>query len=379
MANHIRVMVSIVMAQLIVLYLGLQMALPFTKVLTTVGVVAFLEIVYHVVIARKIGANISFRVFWQTFKKVLRKNAAFLILLGVAPIFFKSEDFMAFITWQLFFVVLVSDVIMASNEMFTIQRNHLSDPGVDYVTFGKGDKNLIIITGLSLQRLSDLSNLATYALFYQYAKEYKVYIFDRRDHIEEDITIENMADDLYHSLEKLHITNTSIIGISQGGMIAQLFAIKYPQKVKKLVLALTLSRNNTISRETVGGWIEMAENGEMDQLNKDFMSKSFSSPVLKKLYVINRLFLKSVSTEKRHRFVCLAKSILAFDCYSSLDKITCPTLVLGAKYDLVLGVDGARELANGIPNASYYEFDKLGHAAYIESRRFNKVLLEFLQ
>ena len=250
--------------------------------------------------------------------------------------------------------------------MFTIQRNHLSDQGVDYVTFGKGDKNLIIITGLSLQRLSDLSNLATYALFYQYAKEYKVYIFDRRDHIEEDITIENMADDLYHSLEKLHITNTSIIGISQGGMIAQLFAIKYPQKVKKLVLALTLSRNNTISRETVGGWIEMAENGEMDQLNK-------------KLYVINRLFLKSVSTEKRHRFVCLAKSILAFDCYSSLDKITCPTLVLGAKYDLVLGVDGARELANGIPNASYYEFDKLGHAAYIESRRFNKVLLEFLQ
>ena len=117
MANHIRVMVSIVMAQLIVLYLGLQMALPFTKVLTTVGVVAFLEIVYHVVIARKIGANISFRVFWQTFKKVLRKNAAFLILLGVAPIFFKSEDFMAFITWQLFFVVLVSDVIMASNDM----------------------------------------------------------------------------------------------------------------------------------------------------------------------------------------------------------------------------------------------------------------------
>lgn len=116
-ANLIRVMVSIVLAQLIVLYLGLQMVLPFTKVLTTVGVVAFLEIVYHVVIARKIGANISFRMFWQTFKKVLRKNAAFLILLGVALIFFKSEDFMAFITWQLFFVVLVSDVIMALNDM----------------------------------------------------------------------------------------------------------------------------------------------------------------------------------------------------------------------------------------------------------------------
>ena len=263
--------------------------------------------------------------------------------------------------------------------MFSIQRNHLSDQGVDYITFGKGDKTLIIITGLSLQGLSDMSNLTIYSLFYRYAREYKVYIFDRRDHIEEGVSIEDMADDLYQSLQELHIDNASIIGISQGGMIAQLFAIKYPQKVKKLVLALTLSRNNAISRETIGGWIAMTENNDMDQLNKDSMSKSFSSPVLKKLYVINRLFLKSVSKEKRNRFVCLAKSILEFDCYKSLGKITCPTLVLGAKNDLVLDVDGARELANCIPNASYYEFGKLGHAAYIESRRFNKVLLEFLQ
>lgn len=123
----------------------------------------------------------------------------------------------------------------------------------------------------------------------------------------------------------------------------------------------------------------MAEKGDMDKLNKDVMNKSFSSPVLKKLYWFNNLFLRSVSKEKRNRFVNQAKSILEFDCYKSLDKISCPTLVLGAKNDLVLGVDGARELSNGILNASYYEFDKLGHAAYIESRRFNKVLLEFLQ
>ena len=67
--------------------------------------------------------------------------------------------------------------------MFSIHRNHLSDQGVDYVTFGQGDKVLVIITGLSLQGLSDISDLAIYSLFYRYAKEYKVYIFDRKDHI----------------------------------------------------------------------------------------------------------------------------------------------------------------------------------------------------
>lgn len=263
--------------------------------------------------------------------------------------------------------------------MFSIHRNHLSDQGVDYVTFGRGDKVLVIITGLSLQGLSDMSDLAVYSLFYRYAKEYKVYIFDRKDHIEEGISIENMADDLYHSLQELHIANASIIGMSQGGMIAQLFAIKYPQKVTSLVLALTFSRNNDISRETIEGWIEMAENGDMTKLNKDSMCKTFSSPMLKKLYVINKLFMRTVSVEKQERFIRLAKSILEFDCHKSLDKITCPTLVLGAKKDLVLGVDGARELANSIPNASYHEFDKLGHATFIESKQFNKMILEFLR
>ena len=79
--------------------------------------------------------------------------------------------------------------------------------------------------------------------------------------------------------------------------------------------------------------------------------------------MINRLFLKSVSKEKRHRFVGLAKSILPLTAISPLIKLPA-TLVLGAKNDLVLGVGGARELANSIPKASYYEFSKQGHAAF---------------
>ena len=94
--------------------------------------------------------------------------------------------------------------------MFSIHRNHLSDQGVDYVTFGRGDKVLVIITGLSLQGLSDMSDLAIYSLFYRFAKDYKVYIFDRRDHIEEGISIEDMADDLYQSLEKNYILLTPL-------------------------------------------------------------------------------------------------------------------------------------------------------------------------
>ena len=46
---------------------------------------------------------------------------------------------------------------------------------------------------------------------------------------------------------------------------------------------------------------------------------------------------------------------------------------------MVLGVEGAKEHANSIPNAFYYEFSKQGHAALIESKQFNKMILEFLR
>ena len=87
--------------------------------------------------------------------------------------------------------------------MFSIHRNHLSDQGVDYVTFGRGDKVLVIITGLSLQGLSDMSDLAIYSLFYRFAKTIRSIFLIRRDPIEEGISIEDMADDLYRSLEKI--------------------------------------------------------------------------------------------------------------------------------------------------------------------------------
>ena len=254
----------------------------------------------------------------------------------------------------------------------------IQDIQMNYITFGKGEKPLILIQGLSTRSIKGAAFSVAY-MYRMFARDYKVYLFDRRENISDSITVRNLATDIAMAMDTLKITNADIFGVSQGGMIAQLFAIKYPQKLTSLVLALTLSRNNDISRETIGGWIEMAENGEMAKLNKDSMCKTFSSPMLKKLYVINKLFLKTVSVEKQERFVRLAKSILEFDCHKSLDKITCPTLVLGAKKDLVLGVDGARELADGIPNASYYEFGKQGHAAFIESKQFNKMILEFLR
>ena len=115
MANHIRVITAIVFSQLVVFYFGLQMNVSLSELIFTVGVASLLEIIYHVRLVRKIGSDISFETFWKNCDQLFRKNAVLLAILLCDLLIFKGGDFLAFILWQVTFVVLVSIIIMASN------------------------------------------------------------------------------------------------------------------------------------------------------------------------------------------------------------------------------------------------------------------------
>lgn len=115
MANHIRVITAIVFSQLVVFYFGLQMNVSLSELIFTVGVASLLEIIYHVRLVRKIGADISFETFWKNCDQLFRKNAVLFFFLVFYHIIFKGGDFVSFMIWQVTFVVLVSIIIMASN------------------------------------------------------------------------------------------------------------------------------------------------------------------------------------------------------------------------------------------------------------------------
>src|SRR4030095_109790 len=51
--------------------------------------------------------------------------------------------------------------------------------------------------------------------------------------------IEKLADDAAHVIETLGIESASVMGWSMGGFIAQAFAVKYADRVNKLVLFST--------------------------------------------------------------------------------------------------------------------------------------------
>ncbi len=97
-----------------------------------------------------------------------------------------------------------------------------------------------------------------------------------------------MAKDQADIIKKLGIMKAKVMGVSQGGMIAQYLAIDYPDLVEKLVLTVTSSKQNDTIQNVICSWIDMAKKQNYNDLMIDVANKSYSEKYLKN---IDYLFL----------------------------------------------------------------------------------------
>ena len=262
--------------------------------------------------------------------------------------------------------------------MYSAKELKLNMKGMqfDYITFGNGTKPLVMIQGLNTHGIHGAALSLAY-MYRIFAKDYKVYIFDRRPIVQEGITVNDMAADISTAMDVLGLTNADVFGVSQGGMIAQYLAIDRPDLVNKLVLAVTLSRNNDTVKQVVSNWIEMAELGAMKELITDMAEKMYSDAYVKRYRPIMPLLTILQRPKDVQRFVILAKACLTCNTYEVLDKIKCPVLVLGGRQDKVVTGIASEEIAEKL-DCKLHMYDNLGHAAYEEAKDFNQVILDFL-
>ncbi len=267
----------------------------------------------------------------------------------------------------------------AKNNMFYEAKNHtlkINTTEMDYITFGRGTEILILIPGLNLSDARG-SALALAHMYRIFAKDYKVYCFDRKREIPEGYTVEDLASDIAYAMESLNLKAASVFGVSQGGMIAQYLALNHPQLVKKLVLAVTLSRTNDTVTEVVNGWVSMAEQGRFEDIVKDMVQKLYSDAYIKKYRFILPVLAKFPKPKNPQRFIILAKSCLTCSTFDNLDKIQCPVLVLGGSKDIIVTADASLEIAQKL-NCEIYMYENLGHSAYEEAKDFNRRIYDFL-
>ena len=266
--------------------------------------------------------------------------------------------------------------------MYSAKNATLSINGktVDYVTFGTGNQPLVIIPGLG-DGLQTVKGMAMpFSITYRIlADRYKIYVFSRINELRQGYTTRDMAADVAEAMEVLTITSVYVMGISQGGMIAQWLAADFPERVQKLILAVTTAKPSQLARERIEHWQKLSQSGNFKHLMLDIAQHSYTQKSYQKwrlLYNVMGIFGR---IKDKQRIDIQSVSCLKHDSLDFLEKINCPTLIIGAEKDDVLGVDGSLELHQHIKDSQLTILPECGHALYEQNKDFQKRVLVFLE
>ena len=266
--------------------------------------------------------------------------------------------------------------------MYSAKNATLSINGktMDYVTFGKGNKPLVIIPGLG-DGLQTVKGMAMpFSITYRkLAERYKIYVFSRINELRQGYTTRDMAADVAEAMEVLNITSAYVIGISQGGMIAQWLAVDFPEKVERLILTVTTAKLNSLGRERITHWLELDQTGTYKELMLDIACHSYTSKSFGKFKYLYRIMGIFGRVKDKQRISIQALSCLKHDSLAVLEKINCPTLIIGAEKDNVLGVEASLELHQLVKDSQLTILQECGHALYEQNKNFQNRVLVFLE
>lgn len=247
-----------------------------------------------------------------------------------------------------------------------------------YASFGSGDKKLVVLPGLSdgLATVKGKAGILSFP-YRKYLDDYTVYMFSRKNDMPAIYTIKDMAEDQVLAMKLLGIDKACVLGVSQGGMIAECIAINHPEVVTKLILAVTSSNADSVVQDVVTRWMDMADRGDHTALTVDTAERMYSERFLRK----NRKFIPMLARITRpsgyDRFRINARAILEFDVRNELSKIKCPVLIIAGSEDHVVGNDAAVELNKGIAGSELFVYDGLGHGLFEEAKDFYDRIFAF--
>lgn len=254
----------------------------------------------------------------------------------------------------------------------------LSAGVMDYIAFGNGSRTLVMIPGLGDGLKTVRGTALPFALMYRrLARDFRVYVFSRRRELPEHVNTRELAREVSEAMEALGLSGAAVLGVSQGGMIAQWLAIDHPDKLSRLILAVTLAEPNATMREAVGGWMEMARRGDYRALMLDTAERSYSPKRLRTLRPGLRLMGNLGRPKSFQRFLTLAEACLTHDALAELPRIDCPTLVIGGCKDKIVTGEASQTIAAAIPGSRLLMVEGLGHGLYEETPDFFRQVADF--
>jgi len=235
-------------------------------------------------------------------------------------------------------------------------------------------------------------DLATPAL----ARHFQVLDYDLRGYGQSDRPVQHYdmevwADDLAGLLDALEIERAHVHGTSMGGMIAIVFAGKYPERTASVVVNCAAAKLGHAGRLVLRNWIDIAHvdpDGPGSRTLAELIawqafSKAFLEAPEADAAVDNtqRILRDSNDLEV---FTAACQAMCDMDLRAWLPKIAAPALVLGGDEDLMTPWDqgpggaGQEAIYQGIRGAEKHVVAGSGHSTIFDnSEEHNRVVIDF--
>ncbi len=221
-------------------------------------------------------------------------------------------------------------------------------------------------------------------------------------------SIDQAVEDLDQLREKLGYDQWAILGLSFGGVIAQVYALKYPERITGMVLlssALPMSIDIGLGARQYD-FLSQAERARIAQiyaiagervapvhteavspaLQRKMLFNAFSNGDWKRRH-ISKWSVDDIAMYARYEFVhdkgyyrAMLNDYFTYDLKGLFKTCPIPTLIIEGKWDLAYSSEKAQLMFEQFPSAQQEYWESTGHLAFEdEPALFIKTLSGFLQ
>jgi pimeloyl-ACP methyl ester carboxylesterase len=260
----------------------------------------------------------------------------------------------------------------------TLQPRYARDGDVHiaYATIGEGDVDVVVVLGWVLPMRAMFKHPKTLSALEGLSKIGRVIVFDKRgtglsDRVREVPIHEERMDDLRAVLDACGSTQAVLIGFSEGGALAMLYAASYPERVRGLVLCGAFARMTRTGDYGCGYTDE-----EMEKLKgyiRGAWGKGASLRAIAPSQLSDPEFVEWVAFSEQEgtspgSALDLLDMNLRIDLRAMLPAIRVPTVVMQANDDKMIHPDNGPYLRDHIANAKYVETQGDDHVFFFETQ-----------
>ena len=224
-----------------------------------------------------------------------------------------------------------------------------------------------------------------------FTDHFEVLAYDQRglgqtDKPDEPYTMADYAADADALLQAVGWESCLVIGISFGGMVAQEFALRYPERVKRLVLGCTSSGGDGGASYPLHELASLAPEDwakrvvELSDMRRDAAWRAANVQEFQTL-IDETLAMRTVGADEPGKIIGARRQIEArqgHDTYNRLPQLNMPTLICGGRYDGVAPVDNQEALLRQISTAQMALFEG-GHLFFTQDPRAFPQMIAFFK